>query len=190
MGKKVSDDDSEMSIVYEDEELMEDIMNLSSDERTFLEPFTSLTDVNSESDHEVFALDDNRIYLIKRLLEVDEHLVAMHTRMSGRSSFNEVLFWRNYFSNCKKLRSAKVPLMQDVKQSGKVSESSIGIQDDKTLASHSVHIDSLSDSEAKKDEDSSFVHVIPSAPNSLNTTISTKSLEDMVLIRNDACSAK
>lgn len=38
---------------------------------------------------------------------------------------------------------------------------------------------------ATKDDDSSFVR-LPSAPNSLNTIISTKSLDDMVLVTSDS----
>lgn len=81
--KKYSDDDQEKKsmIVYEDEELMNDIMNLSANESTFLEPFTSLTDDSSHE--EAFTLDDNRISLIQRLLEADQSLVFAHTRMSG-----------------------------------------------------------------------------------------------------------
>lgn len=81
--RKCSDNDKEKkSTIYRDEGLMNDILTLSSYEKTFLEPFTSASDGNSSE--ESFTLDDNRVSLIQRLLEVDESLVFAHTRMSGK----------------------------------------------------------------------------------------------------------
>ncbi|CAJ1970391.1 unnamed protein product [Cylindrotheca closterium] len=183
--RKWSDDDHEKKsmIVLEDEELRKDIMNLSSNESTFLEPFTSFTDSNPNEER--FTLDDNRISLIQRLFEADESLVAAHTRISGRKGFNELVFWKNYFFNCQKLRCKKIG---DLTMSHTCLESdavlALGVQDDGNTLPLSEHDGPQVISETTKDDDS-FVR-IASAPNSLNTIISTKSLEDMVLVRSDS----
>lgn len=59
-----------------DEELMEKVLALSLVESTFLRPF-SLEKSKS------FVLDEPRIHLIRRLLDTDENLAAMHARLSG-----------------------------------------------------------------------------------------------------------
>lgn len=105
--------------------------------------------------------------------------------MAGRKGFNEITFWNNYFFNCEKLRRQKIgdlTLPQACKESD--AESALDAQDDGNILPISEHDESPVFPEATKDDDSSFVR-IASAPNSLNTVISTKSLEDMVLIRSD-----
>jgi hypothetical protein len=64
-----------------DEQLMEDILGLSLLEKTFREPFSPSTlDSTGKAS---FVLDEPRIYLIRRLLDMDENLAAMHARLSG-----------------------------------------------------------------------------------------------------------
>jgi len=65
------------------------------------------------------------------------------------------------------------------------TESALGVQDDGNTLPLSEDAEPTVVPEATKDDDSSFVR-IASAPNSLNTIISTKSLEDMVLVKSDS----
>lgn len=61
-----------------DEELMDEILALSLSENTFLKP-----DDDDNSSDENFVLDEARITLIRRLLDIDENLAAIHSRLSG-----------------------------------------------------------------------------------------------------------
>jgi hypothetical protein len=68
-----------------DEELMEDILALSLLEKTFRKPFSPPTSgsLSSSLEKSGFVLDEPRINLIRRLLDIDENLAAMHARLSG-----------------------------------------------------------------------------------------------------------
>jgi uncharacterized protein YbaR (Trm112 family) len=76
--------DSEFPIYVVDEALMEEVLALSLVESTFLEPFSSSS---SEEEDETaasdFVLDDARISVIQRLLDIDENLSLIHARLSG-----------------------------------------------------------------------------------------------------------
>jgi hypothetical protein len=85
----------------EDEPLKEKIMALSKDESVFTGPFN---EKNSNEDESIFTLDDSRVMLIRRLLEIDTNLGYIHARVSGRSTMKEKIFWMNYFFHCEKLR--------------------------------------------------------------------------------------
>jgi hypothetical protein len=73
-----------------DADLMEKILILSRDESTFLKPFTTKKTMVSATpnsfDSADFILDEPRIHLIRRLLELDENLAIMHARLSGERS--------------------------------------------------------------------------------------------------------
>lgn len=62
--------------------------------------------------------------------------------------------------------------------------SAVRVQDDENILPLSDHVKPPVVPDATKDDDSSYVR-LPSAPNSLNTIISTKSMEDMVLVESD-----
>jgi hypothetical protein len=81
---KTSHDKDNLPVCVTDEELMEDILALSRHEKTFLEPFDSEDHI--ASDKPDFVLDESRISLIRRLLDIDESLAVMHARMSGEFS--------------------------------------------------------------------------------------------------------
>ena len=117
------------------------------------------------------------------LFKISDHL-DVYDQITGRTGFNEVIFWRNYFFNCEKLRCTRND--QTLKQKGNAvdKEPHLGLLDDDDLSPSTDHLASPEDPQAMKDDDSSFVR-LPSAPNSLNTTISTRSLDDMVLVRSD-----
>lgn len=71
-----------------DADLKEKILNLSRDENTFLKPFTTkksmVSATPSSFDSADFTLDEPRIHLIRKLLELDENLAIMHARLSGK----------------------------------------------------------------------------------------------------------
>lgn len=84
---KTSHDKDNLPVCVTDEELMEDILALSRHEKTFLEPFdSSEAEDHIASDKPDFVLDESRISLIRRLLDIDESLAVMHARMSGEFS--------------------------------------------------------------------------------------------------------
>jgi hypothetical protein len=64
--------------------LKADILALSLDENTFLEPFSPPTsDSMAALAKSSFVLDEPRITLIRRLLDIDENLAAMQAHLSG-----------------------------------------------------------------------------------------------------------
>ena len=70
-------------INYEENiELMDEILELSQHEITFLKPFSC--NKNDESKGR-FALTEARIQLIRQLLDIDENLAVTHARLSGKS---------------------------------------------------------------------------------------------------------
>ena len=77
-------DNEKDPVFVTDEELMEKILTLSLKETTFLEPF-SPSQTNQADCISTFVLDTRRIHLIRRLLDIDENLAAMHARLSGKS---------------------------------------------------------------------------------------------------------
>jgi len=96
-------EDSSDSVVYqEDEVLKERVMALSLEETIFGSPFNGET----TDDLEVpFVLDESRVMLIRRLLEIDQNLGHVHAKISGRSEVKETIFWKNYFYHCEKLHA-------------------------------------------------------------------------------------
>jgi hypothetical protein len=128
---------------------------------------------------------------------------------TGRSNVGETAFWRNYFHHCEKAR--KEYLERSLKQQSQeiivgsgpcyleskndepghqgnedFKQSRLPPQDVNLSQLPAGNIDdALDDSSlipASVTDDSSYVNVIPSAPNSLNTFMTTRSLEDLVLI--------
>jgi hypothetical protein len=101
-----------ISIVQkEDEPLKEKIMALSKDESVFTGPFNEKN--TNEDDSSVFTLDDSRVVLIRRLLEIDHNLGYIHAKVSGRSTMKEKVFWMNYFFHCEKLRETREKEIND-----------------------------------------------------------------------------
>lgn len=64
------------------------------------------------------------------------------------------------------------PLEDDTTETKEVDTS--GLEDDCSLIPASL-----------PDDDSSYVNVIPSAPNSMNTFMSTKSIDDLVVVGHE-----
>mmetsp|Transcript_15731 Transcript_15731/g.19976 ORF Transcript_15731/g.19976 Transcript_15731/m.19976 type:complete len:322 (+) Transcript_15731:422-1387(+) len=106
-----TDEKLKISIVQkEDEPLKEKILALSKDESIFTGPFN---EKNSNEDDDIFILDDSRVMLIRRLLEIDSNLGYTHARVSGRSTIKEKIFWMNYFFHCEKLRENREKEIND-----------------------------------------------------------------------------
>jgi hypothetical protein len=76
----------ETPLYMANEELMDIIMALSLKEHTFRKPFSPQSDID-ELSKPSFVMDDARIDLIRRLLDVDENLAAIHARLSGEYSY-------------------------------------------------------------------------------------------------------
>jgi hypothetical protein len=89
-------DDDRIPVYFTDDRLMEDILSLSSKESTFLKPFQAEGDDDEsrieEASNELkdfsscFIMDDCRIKLIRRLMDIDKSLAWMHSRFSGKWS--------------------------------------------------------------------------------------------------------
>ena len=82
------------SAYQEDAELKAKILLLSVDHDSFLKPFSVKGSLNSEEvESSCIVLDDPRIHLIRRLLEIDENLAATHACLSGRVLVSFRLPW-------------------------------------------------------------------------------------------------
>jgi hypothetical protein len=86
-------DDDRIPVYLTDDMLMEDILSLSSKESTFLKPFQAEFDNGKSSIEEpndlkdfssTFEMDQSRIKLIRRLIDIDQSLASMHSRFSGK----------------------------------------------------------------------------------------------------------
>jgi hypothetical protein len=88
------------------------IVCLSSNESTFLQPYSSRKNDGAGDHHtneeDAFVLDESRIQVIRHLLELDDQLAATHARLSGRSDVRETVFWRNYFHHCTETRDEHI----------------------------------------------------------------------------------
>lgn len=65
----------------ENEDLKQQVMELSTVESTFLEPFSS---EGSDETDTMFTLNEPRIQLIRRLLALDARLAKIHAKISGK----------------------------------------------------------------------------------------------------------
>lgn len=158
-----NDDHDEDNVVYlEDMQLKDKILKLAENDDVFLGPYTSKREEDAD------FLDEARISLVRRLLQVDGELARTHARLSGRSDVRETLFWKNYFYHV-----------------------------DEALASHvamTTSLDSLVPAEEEEDDDdwekgpSEFLR-IPSPPASLNS-LGVHSVDSMVVIDGPAQKAQ
>jgi len=186
---------AESSVYIADDELQATILNLSRREDTFRGPYTPSVSEFSEQVPQ-FELDEQRIVLIRRLLDIDDNLAAMHARLSGRSNVRETAFWRNYFHHCEEARVDHVE--RKLKQQKKMNAEPSLLENqhfrpnppenkafDQMMFFDGPCADDPDDSSlipASVTDDSSYVNVIPSAPNSYNTFATTRSLDDLVLV--------
>jgi len=93
--------EDEISVYVTDTDLMKKIFIISRQESTFLGPFSvGLAEgknksilsqninynISLSSYSSTFIMNDSRIKLIRRLLDIDENLASMHTGLTGKSS--------------------------------------------------------------------------------------------------------
>ena len=83
-------EDGKIPVYFTDSELMKKIFAISSDDSTFLGPFsektTEVDELTKQPSHwSTFAIDEPRVKLINRILDIDENLVLTHSRLSGKS---------------------------------------------------------------------------------------------------------
>lgn len=147
----------------EDELLKEKIRALAERDNVFLGPF----DDTDEDDAEF--LDEARIFLIRRLLEIDDDLARTHARLSGRSDIRETVFWKNYFFHVEQCRLAHLALTGS-------QDSLVPVDDDDEDEAKP----SADDSPFEDSDSSTFVHV-PAPPTSMNS-VGAFSVDSMVLI--------
>ena len=99
---KVENLENEDGPVYvSDEDLMAKMLAISLDEGSFLGPYSpsqTEEDPSLANCTSAFILDEPRIHLIQRLLDIDENLAAMHARLSGKSGI--FLYVKLYGGEC------------------------------------------------------------------------------------------
>lgn len=157
---------------WEDFDLKDRILSLSSDENNFLKPFPRSKEPMED---QALVLDEPRIYMIRKLLEIDQNLASTHARLSGRSHIREAIFWRNYFYHCEEARNDHLQRLR--------------VQNNMTTALSTASLrsnDSLipdDERSTQTGDDSSYV-CVTSAPTSLNSLAGIQSLadEDIVVI--------
>jgi len=201
----VEEDDDKIIVYFTDAELMKRIFALSREDSTFLQPYTSSDDVESQKKLSSpsrwrFVMDEPRVKLINRILDIDENLASVHFRLTGGdSNLSETLFWKNYFFHCEKVRTDEFCRRKTQDETANTetqpsSESKVaGVNDKLSIDENanmeaSQHLDdeeSLipvgSDTEWEQDDTSSYV--IQSAPNTADTFATTRSIDDdMVLV--------
>jgi hypothetical protein len=153
----------------EDELLKEKMKVLAERDNVFLGPF----DDTDEDDAEF--LDEARIILIRRLLEVDDELARTHARLSGRSAIRETVFWKNYFFHVEQCRLAHLVLTGSQDSLVPVDDDDDEDEEEGDEAKASADDVPFDDSDS-----STFVHV-PAPPTSMNS-IGVFSVDSMVLI--------
>ncbi|KAG7349321.1 hypothetical protein IV203_011918 [Nitzschia inconspicua] len=204
-------------VYFTDNALMQDILALSADEATFLQPFQEngvgclnakqTTDTSASSakyNHQLlsvfsstFVLDDRRIKLIQRLIDIDENLASMHSTFSGKSILKEERFWMNYFFHCEELRNERLGLSRSTVRSRTTAHEKLPAVIETTASKTDKELEGAPSSHAcgenDKDEESlvpedsaseadDSSYVIASAPNSVNTYTTSRSVDDLVVI--------
>jgi len=211
-------ENDEISVYFTDTDLMKKIIILSRQESTFLEPFSedspegnnkslpqNINNISLSSYSSTFVIDDSRIKLIHRLLDIDENLASMHTELTrGDTDSWDTFFWKNYFFHCEETRvnelrrrkqncsmakfctpTESVEINNSPLERGNVEMKSALDHVDRFISDGSnkddeslIRVDS--DTEGQHDDNSSYV--IQSAPNSADTFTTTTSIDDDVVL--------
>lgn len=191
--------DEEIPVYVTDTELMKKVLALSGQESTFLRPFSVHSPENHASrDPSIasfsanFVMDEPRVRLTRRLLDMDETLASFHSIATGNDGAgpSDTSFWKNYFFHCEKVRAEEfcrrrekpneTPKTETGSSPGAAENHSNAGNDDDSL----VPVGSDAERE-RSDEDSSYV--IQSAPNTADTIATTRSInDDIVLVETRA----
>jgi len=202
----VEEEDDRILVYFTDAELMEMIFDLSRNDSTFLQPFSDdlpeaiqSQKLSSPSCYSTFVMDEPRVKLINRILDIDENLASARSRLTGDgSNFSETCFWKNYFFNCERVRAnefcrrkrqneptnTETQTCRETKVASSYDNFSHDENDEVKNSKHSNDEESLipvgSDIEWEQDDNSSFV--IQSAPNTGDTYATTRSIDDDLVL--------
>jgi len=205
-GPTAETEDGEIPVyTVTDKELMKRIFALSSQDSTFLQPFSvDIPELNESQKHSpssyssTFSLDEPRVKLIHRILDIDESLASAHSRLAGDvPNLSETSFWKNYFFHCERVRADefcrrkkhidKIDFEEKPSNETKVANiSSCSPANDSVVKSTKTNDDDESlvpvgsDSECEHDDDYSYV--IQSAPNTGDSFATSRSIGDLVLV--------
>ena len=157
------EEEEEEASFVEDSQLKDKILQLGENDAVFLGPFTSKREEDTE------FLDEARIALIRRLLQIDDQLARTHARLSGRSDVRETLFWKNYFYHVEQTQASHTALTTSL-------DSLVPAEEE----------DNYDDDDWEKDT-TAFVQ-IPKPPASMNSmgSLGVHSVDSMVLIDGPA----
>jgi len=147
----------------EDLQLKDKIQELAEYDGVFLGPYTTKRDEDSE------FLDEARIALIRRLLEIDEQLAQTHARLSGRSDVRETLFWKNYFYHVEQAKASHAVMTTSL-------DSLVPADDDDEEQEEAGE-----DGDDEWEKDSAAFVQIPTPPTSTNS-LGVHSVDSMVVI--------
>jgi hypothetical protein len=120
--------------------------------------------------------------------------ILFHRCTAGRIDVGEAIFWSNYFFHCERIRIERLkrskpeqPVDKPDSESERYQKLLVPLEvEAQSNEANESHLDDLSLVSASLADDSSYV--IPSAPNSLNTYTTTRSIDDLVLVgRDDEC---
>ncbi len=88
----IEDDDERILVYFTDAELMKKIFYLSRKDSTFLQPYSDISPEGAESKKSspslsspTFVMDEPRVKLINRILDIDENLASVHFKLTGES---------------------------------------------------------------------------------------------------------
>lgn len=174
---------SDIPVYVTDMDLFDAILSLSHQDTTFSTPYTSSMHFEEKENNKF--LDEPRIALIKRLLDVDKKLAAVHTRMAGQSNIQEVTFWRNYFFHCDNTRNEYLNRTFSHEDKRKRIFTLSGKSSSLSALSFGSEVESNTLDDASlvpvtETDDSSYV--IYPAPSSAETFATTRTLDDMVFV--------
>lgn len=195
----------EISVYFTDKELMKRIFALSRDDATFLHPFSdNSSDANElqtrtlSSFYSTFVMDEARVKLIHRILDIDENLAAVHSRLTGGvSKTSETSFWMNYFFHCERVRAdefcrrkkhteSEINSHSEAKVAKSIINSSTNENIEDKIPKNDTDDESLVPVGSDNDEglhDDNSSYVIQSAPSTADTFATSRSVDnDIVLV--------
>lgn len=191
-------EDEAIPVYFTDTELMKKMLALSSQESTFLHPFKDESSDGNEFQNQIssswcstFVMDEARIKLIHRILDIDENLASAHSKLTGGLSNSvQALFWKNYFFHCERVRAnefcerKKHHQTKETKNKSpwqtSLMEEDIKLKDARSDDDYESLVPVGSDIEGEEDDADSFV--IQSPPNTGNTFATSRSIDDDLVL--------
>eukprot|EP00536_Pseudo-nitzschia_multiseries_P006763 jgi/Psemu1/304359/fgenesh1_kg.148_\ len=199
--KRTGINTAEVPVYVTDMKLMKRIFSLSCKESTFLEPFSknstesNVFETGSLSSYSSkFMMNEPRLKLIRRLLDIDKNLATIHSRFKVVPNSSDDFFWKNYFFHCEKARaeelyrrktesttaSSNSPSKLTNQVGGIDLGNTEGCDDDDHDDDGSSLVPAGSDGEGENDDDSSYV--IQSPPNTGESFATMRSIDDDLVL--------